>query len=103
MRYDLDETWALCIEFWEWAVAKWLEDKTLDVNDLKGEWFDMKGIEDIWGNCFFCHYAHDGCSTCPGRLVSRQFNCGNSSYRYSRKPDKFLAKIKALNKKRLAK
>ena len=105
-KYSLDKTWRLCIEMWEWIVAKWKKDKGLSISVLKKEWLDMKGIEDIESDCFFCEYDkyfYDNCDSCPGRLVSRQFNCGNSSYRYSRKPDKFLAKIKALNKKRLAK
>jgi hypothetical protein len=94
---------------WRWIVKEWKRDKTQDVDDLKIEWLSQHYPDtNFEGDCFFCEYDENMyytgiCSSCPGRLVSRYFLCTNPAYHYENKPDKFLAKIEQLNKKRLKK
>jgi len=102
----LNETWTLCLRMWQWIAKEIEKDKYLDVIVLKRQWIQEHGFEDeyIKATCFFCEYNTqrnaDGCEYCPGKLVSRAFECGRKSYNYKLKPEKFYERLVELNNKR---
>ena len=108
-RLTLNRAWTLCLRQWGHVTKRLEVDDSLDVEGLKREWMGANGFsfEDVESNCFFCEYNEQqrglGCANCPGKLVSKSFNCGRKTYHYYHRPHKFYAKIIHLNKKRKAK
>ena len=107
MRLRLERSWKLCIEMWTWIVKEWRRTNKRSLS-LKAQWMDEHGFkDDITADCFFCEYnaqhrkEEAGCVKCPARLIDPNFDCGNEEYDYEHHPDKFLNKIRALNRKRL--
>jgi len=89
---------------WKWIAEQRRRDGSLPVNLLRLEWMEEHFLNGyILSDCFFCHYAAQFgglCDHCPGKLVSKRFDCGITSYNYNNKPIKFYKKIVELNEKR---
>lgn len=104
----LNKTWQLCLKMWKWIIEEIKRDKTQSIEGLKEKWLIKNKYENIFCDCFFCNYAYqqplkdceDMCDFCPGRLVSKRFNCFDSSYNHETKPLKFYKKLIQLNNKR---
>jgi len=124
-RLTLDETWEECLRMWKWIASSPRLPKhkcpshylivELKRTWLKKEGYDPQGMAD---KCFFCEYAvqkyidSNGklpkslslrCSYCPGRKVSRKFDCMCDDYNYARFPKRFYAELCRLNKIRMDK
>jgi len=102
-NYTLDETWDNCLAMWKDISRRTLKPER-NIGDEKKRWLKMHGFGFLWSNCFFCDYSvrmKGGCSSCPGRLVDKSFNCENSQYHYEHKPRAFYQELKRLNKIRL--
>lgn len=114
---SLNDVWRLCLKMWKFVVKnigpeknKW--DMIDGVENLKRRWCLKNGFKSLDSNCFFCAWAVEcskeatlqfwaaRCTTCPGKLADRKFDCFNWSYRYSTKPHAFYKKLLKLNKKR---
>ena len=113
-KYNLNSTWKYCVEMWDWIAKVWGTPryKHFGVWRLKQMWRKKHGFEvgeTAADDCFFCVYAgYKGlvripCSKCPGRLVSKHFDCFNTAYHWYSKPVKFAAEINRLNKIRKGK
>ena len=105
-KLTLNQTWTLCLRQWKWIIKQLDAGSVECIANLKEQWTKQNeyGINRINANCFFCEYAsrHLDCTqSCPGKLVSKQFDCENSSYIYRIKPRKFYKKLLELNKKRI--
>ena len=108
-RITLNQTWKNCLRMWKWIDKEYI--CGMDVEVMKCDWLD-KYKPDLChaSNCFFCQYASEHnkegdvlCVNCPGRLVSKFFNCTNKSYHYLRHPKKFYKKLLELDAKRKVK
>jgi hypothetical protein len=85
-------------------------EKGMNVSSLKSIWRLKHGFHGTRTNCFFCEYADEyypfigfirtNCSHCPGRLISRSFNCCSRLYNYNGNPKKFYQKLLQLDAKR---
>ncbi len=111
-KLSLDRAWKLCLEQWEWIIGELDKGSEKDISALKTQWLNQRRYKDRpYGDCFFCEHhrqnpetTHTGfCKNCPAFIVSKGFYCMNKSYSYHDNPRAFYRKIKALNKKRLAK
>ncbi len=121
-KLTLDQTWEQCLAMWKWVSrqclgksVQWCEK---EVDDLKDKWLEENGLQNchISQDCFFCDYTtpkgQDGfdCFRCPGKKVDSSFTCLNCpdfecdcGAFFASHPRKFYAKLKELNKIRLAK
>lgn len=105
LTLTLNKSWRLCLKHWRAIIKEWRKTHT-DIATLKDEWLKKNDYEDkINNDCFFCHYdAQFGfgndCSNCPARKIDKFFNCGHNSYHWSRNPEEFYKKLRALNRKR---
>lgn len=104
MSMDLNTTWEKTLEMWKWIAEQYTPGR--NVGRMKRAWMSEHCLEysNIGSNCLFCIYSvhrGEGCGHCPGRLVSKRFNCINRSYHYWGKPRKFYEKLCELNAKRL--
>lgn len=103
----LNQTWKNCLRMWKWIVKQVKKGRT-NVENLKEEWLEEHEFTNpLWSDCFFCDYdaQHSSgndecCSKCPGRLVSKSFNCMESGYDYQDRPEKFYQKLLQLDAKR---
>ena len=111
-RLTLDQTWEQCLAMWKWISRQCLGKSwqwcTTNVARLKREWLEAHGIlsGEIDHNCFFCEYdlkRRDMCANCPAQRVDDSFRCNKKAYSHERRPRLFYAKLKELNKIRLAK
>lgn len=111
-KLTLNQTWKYCLAMWKWIAKKAEQDSELNVDDLKSEWLKKHPrFGKVYNDCFFCEYLEqhpttddESCPTCPGRLVSKRFNCmDNVTYNFSYKPIKFYQKLVELNEKRKSK
>ncbi len=106
-KLTLNETWEQCLAMWKWISRRCLN-SLKDVNDLKKEWLKVNGFTRIHHDCFFCHkcprstHNAEHCG-CPAKKIDKKFDCFNYDYGYREQPRKFYAKLKELNKIRLAK
>ena len=103
-KLTLDQTWIKCLKMWKWVVKHHHKNRD-DVINLKYSYLKMCHIEpyQISNLCYFCNVAISAgyaCENCPGKLVDPIFNCRNPKYNYCKKPEKFLAKLKQLNKQK---
>ena len=101
----LNKTWEECLRMWKW-IAKVHKDGNGDVERLKRKWLKEHGYKPsgIHEQCFFCNAARNNCPKCPGKQVSKSFDCTKRpTYKYDEKPKAFYRKLVELNKKRLAK
>lgn len=102
----LNKTWIECLKMWEWisAVVK-VAGGYFDVENLKETWLENNGYEEgLRNDCFFCEYDYSrkgDCSTCPGYLVDKTFDCLFTRYSFDGNPVAFYKKLVSLNKKRL--
>jgi hypothetical protein len=114
-RLTLDQTWEQCLAMWKY-VSRQCKGKKRDwcvgnVNSLKVLWLSKNGIEEdeITQDCFFCDRTSPNgsidywCSKCSGRKLDPSFYCMDKDYHFERSPRAFYAKLKELNKIRLAK
>ena len=112
-KLTLDETWKLCLKMWKWIAetAKSWEPVEEDVVEaLKDAWLAQNWMgSKLDHDCFFCEYDEQrkhGCQSCPAKKVDRSFYC-NQPYSnelcFWMRPVQFYAKLKQLNRKRLAK
>jgi hypothetical protein len=112
-KLTLNQTWTKTMPMWRWIGEEIKVDSPLAGNNLKGEWFDKNDPEsrNCRFGCYFCQYSSDHmepeqwCSQCPARLVSPKLHaywCEENQWDWNKKPLAFLAKLEALNKKRLA-
>ena len=110
-RLTLDQTWEQCLAMWKWISRQCINKKRPSwyfVETLKMEWLHTKGIEhyELDHDCYFCEHDlnHRGmCGSCPARKIETGFHCDNNEYSWMRHPRLFYAKLKELNKIRLAK
>ena len=106
-KMTLDEAWDKCLKMWRWVVKQTKEDDTLVVRELKRDWLKVNDPDaSLADDCYFCEYADqcdDACSSCPGVLADKFFDCGASGCEWDIEPLAFLAKLEELNRKRLAK
>ena len=111
-RLTIDQTWEQCLGMWKWISRRCKKGKTYSrydnhVDRLKLEWLGLNGVDadEVRDECFLCQYTvPDGnCLRCPAVKVDRDFMCSNVAYDYASKPRLFYAKLKELNKIRLAK
>lgn len=103
-KLSLNDIWRLCLKMWKEIHKEFL------IVSAKQEWLKENGFNSdiICASCFFCEWAkqnenndiNDFCIMCPGKLVSKRFQCENISYKYSRKPTAFYKKLLQLDKKR---
>ena len=104
-RYNLDQTWELCLKMWKWIAKKCKKEQC--VASLKEDWLKNNGFEGglIDSSCFFCQYASSHkrrksvCSYCPGVKVDPDFDCFNYP-NYGDNPIEFYKLLLALNRKR---
>ena len=100
----LAKTWQNCLRMWRWVVEEWKKDNDIDVDELKEMWLEENDSDtSLKADCYFCERAGTSCDKCPGKLVSKSFDCQYKKYHYLWHPDKFLKKLEQLNKKRLSK
>ena len=104
----LNKTWRLCLSMWRWIAEQIRKYGYLSVSDLKKQWLREHGFkkDSIYNDCFFCEHGEGYssiCGLCPGRKVDPHFNCENFDYSYCYEPIAFYNKLRALNRKRLAK
>lgn len=109
-KLTLNRTWKLCLAMWKWITETWKPG--MNVYYLKGQWLQAHDyeIKNIISDCFFCNYDVNHrkdeefeCSSCPGKLVSKRFNCCRLSYCHNIKPLKFYKKLLQLDAKRKSK
>ena len=102
-RYNLDQTWELCLKMWKRIAKEWTEG--IAVDGLKHEWLENHRIGSINSDCFFCGYSmqHGArCDCCPGVKVDPDFDCMDEPD-YAIDPVEFYKLLLTLNKKRLSK
>lgn len=110
-KLTLDRTWKLCLAQWERGIEQINAGNTKTMWALKREWLKKNGYgrTNIVFDCFFCEYNNqngghsegDSCFSCPGKMISKSFDCeNNSTYNWLDRPLKFYAKLLHLNKKR---
>lgn len=122
-KLTLKETWTVCLAMWKWISEEYVKPDTYDdAYDLKRQWLKDNGYDgwDLAHYCFFCEYGEEQgeilinakdrcgrvqrtCPTCPGRQVSKRFQCENyDSYHWRKSPVKFYKKLVELHKRFLA-
>ncbi len=100
-EYSLNDIWRLCRKMW----ADIKDESNID--DAKKEWLKKHGFSGVKAYCFFCTWAathrniSNFCAVCPGKMVNSRFDCVHETYHYYYKPQKFEAKIRALDLKRV--
>jgi hypothetical protein len=106
----LNQTWKNCLRMWKWIAKNW--EPGANIRVLKRQWFcKYKPQLDIESDCFFCEYQSQhntkvdtliipDCMACPGKLVSKHFNCCCKTYNYEYHPKKFYQKLLQLDAKR---
>lgn len=104
----LNKTWEECLRMWKWIVKQIDAGNKSCVAILKHKWLIQHGYcpDDIRSFCFFCQYACDSgseCSRCPGKIVSKRFDCRCIAYSYNKEPKKFYKKLLQLDAKRRSK
>lgn len=102
-KFNLDETWKLCLSQWRWIAKEIKKDPNSGVWVLKAKWVNEHGY-DVKYDCFFCEYSgrrNDSCYLCPGTQIDPEFNCEDVEYHYANKPIAFYNKLVSLNRKRL--
>lgn len=53
-------------KMWNWIADRIEEEKEYqDIGDLKIEYCDREGFDDIENNCFCCEYTQVNCGSCP--------------------------------------
>lgn len=108
-KLTLDQTWKLCLSMWRWIAKQIRQGSFLSVRLLKRIWLENHGYYDkeISENCFFCEYSErhkfKDCDGCPGIKVDIEFGCGKSEYDWFSNPIAFYNKLRALNRRRMAK
>lgn len=110
-RLTLDETWEQCLAMWKWISRQCKNKKRPQISfiqDLKKEWLVKNGIEpyELNHDCFFCEHDRNYrglCFSCPAKKIDAKFHCDNTGNSWTTEPRKFYAKLKELNKIRLAK
>jgi hypothetical protein len=96
---------------WKWIDWHVARKSVTDVDVLKEAYLRKNGIEpySMTNCCFFCDRASPQgserpmCPNCPGRKVEKKFYCNDNIHSWDNKPRLFYAKLKELNKIRLAK
>ena len=110
-RITLNQIWKNCLRMWKWIDKVWDKKNNVEVFILKKIWLN-KWMPDINLNsdCFFCEWSIQNkkkgdtyCTHCPGKLVSRSFECQWASYHYADHPKKFYKKLLELDAKRKVK
>jgi len=106
-KLTLGQTWKQCLAMWKWIAEQKKQGRELDGEGLKAIWMEKyPRFGEIENNCFFCEYdtkRSGDCSNCPGKLVSKRFDCINITYDYYDKPIQFYRKLVELNEKRKGK
>ena len=113
-KLTLDGAWVKCLRMWRWIVKKWKKDPAILVSELKEKWLTANDPKaELLNDCYFCEYARRqnprmiisflGCRACPARKVEASFHCEKDTHHWFCYPDKFLAKLEQLNKKRRGK
>ena len=108
----LERCWINQLRLSGWVADNWVWGTS--VACMKKEWFASHGFrKKRYANCFFCEFAggkpgvkkkdniSPDCKKCPGRLVSKRFDCRRETYAYYSKPRKFNQRIVSLNEKRI--
>ena len=121
-RLTVDQTWEQCLKMWKWISRQckgkdtnWCE---THIDYLKEEWLEKNGIKynEISQDCFLCDRTTPKgddwyeCRKCPAKKIDRAFNCcepdgfdDEDGAFFALYPRLFYAKLKELNKIRLAK
>jgi hypothetical protein len=103
-RLTVNQTWEQCLAMWKWISRQSLHSKR-STESIKRRYLAKHKTGYIFNGCFFCEYIakrDKGCNLCPGHKIDKDFHCINCSYNYNDKPRLFYAKLKELNKIRLA-
>lgn len=108
LKLTLDQTWTETLKMWKWISEKNMQPSDTYaiseiVDQLKREYMKLNYPEySIGSNCFFCLYTKGktDCSTCPGKLVDKEFSCGTVGYSYDEEPVEFYQKLSELDKLR---
>ena len=103
----LERCWINQLRLSGWIADNWVRGKL--VVSMKKKWLASHGFKKKrYANCFFCEFAgglpkkrrrqavSPDCDKCPGRLVSKRFDCRLPTYSYYGKPRKFYQKIVSL-------
>lgn len=62
-------------KMWNWIADRIEEEKEYqDIEDLKIEYCDREGFDDIENNCFCCEYTNCVCEFCPIKWESKVEN-----------------------------
>ena len=105
-KRTLNQTWTLCLRMWRWIVKMKAKNNRRWISTLKSQWLHLNNVK-IEGshNCFFCELSnrHSSCVRCPGKLVTRSFNCTNIMYHYKNQPAAFYKELLRLNRIRKTK
>jgi len=99
-KMNLEDTWKNCLAMWRWIAEQRRKRDKRGVFKLKEVWLEENGFKRIYENCFFCNYALFNCPACPGKQVSKRFDCQRKTYHFEYRPIAFYNKLVALNKKR---
>lgn len=109
-KLTLEQTWKHCLAMWKRITKKVEQNTNLNVGDLKEEWMKKHPrFKKLLNDCFFCEYTEitnwgdPNCTQCPGKLVSKNFDCESIPYDYANEPIKFYQKLLELNEKRKTK
>lgn len=105
-KITLKQAWTQCLKMWKWIAENYVDNKTNNTDKLKTIWIKENKIRySLQHHCFFCQYDKEQkgesyCDTCPGKLVSRRFQCEvYSSYNWQSKPKQFHKKLLELHEK----
>ena len=113
-KLTVDQTWEQCLAMWKWISLCIGRGTKKSIAKLKAEWLAKTNIRVLQDNCFFCEKAmkdaqrrklewfYPNCKTCPAKKVDAEFNCQDHGYDFLHQPRKFYAKLKQLDKIRLA-
>ena len=101
-KWTLNQTWKYCLKMWKWIAEQVQKNNVWYIEELKQQWLqEHKFSKNLCNNCFFCDYnEQDDCSGCPGKLVTKSFDCCNHAYHFVHSPIKFYKKLLQLDKKR---
>lgn len=95
---------------WRWIAKEIRKDAEQDVEELKEQWIEKHAKDELVFNCYFCDRndslggdATTDCSYCPGLKIDKEFDCNSKEYNFEFHPIAFYNKLRALNRKRLAK
>jgi len=107
MKLSLDKTWKKQLQLSGWVAERQAAGDERTVGPLKRKWLELYGynLSDIAGNCFYCFFCDydngykGGCSSCPGRLIDKDFSCSNPEYSWWANPIDFYEKLLKLHAK----